>query len=167
MAAVIKKIIAVVVSNPKVLKTIGGIILGIIIIICMPIATVIGIFNGDIKIDTDRLTQMIEENMTDEEKEETKHINDTMCEIESQMLTEGYTQERVEEAQVLYMVMLEEQSTQDGFVETLVGCFATEQTDEQLIQNVNQVFGLELRVEEFREIMNGIVNDLETEELSC
>lgn len=156
MAAVIKKIIAVIVSNPKVLKTIGGIILGILIIICMPIAAVIGIFNGDINIDLDRLSQMIEENMTDEEQEKIQHINDTMSGIESQMIAGGYPQERVQEAQLLYMLTLEEQSTQDGFIETLVGCFEAEQTDEQLVQNVNQAFGLEFSVEEFSEIMNGI-----------
>lgn len=156
MAAVIKKIIAVVVSNPKVLKTIGGIILGIIIIICMPIAAVIGIFNGDINIDVDRLSELIEENMTEEEQTRIQHINDTMYGIESQMIAGGYTQERVQEAQILYMLALEEQSTAEGFIETLVGCFSAEQTDEQLMQNVNQTFGLELSVDEFSEIMNGI-----------
>lgn len=156
VVAALKKLAVTVVSNPKVLKTIGGIILGIIIIICMPIAAVIGIFNGDINIDVDRLSQMIEENMTAEERERIQHINDTMYGIESQMNAGGYTQERVQEAQILYMLVLEEQSTEEGFIETLVGCFGAEQTDEQLVQNVNQAFGLELSVEEFSEIMNGI-----------
>ena len=156
MAAVIKKIIVALASNPKVLKTIGGIILGIIIIICLPIAAVIGIFNGDINIDTDRLTQMIEENMTSEEREKIRLINDTMDGIENQMLAKGYTQERVQEAQLLYMMALEEQSTEPAFVETLVGCFSMEQTDEQLVQSVNQTFGIALSTEEFSQIMNGI-----------
>lgn len=156
VVAALKKIAAALLTNPKVLKTIGGIILGIIIIICMPIATVIGIFNGDINIDVDRLSQMIEENMTAEEQARIQHINDTMFGIESEMLAGGYTQERVQEAQILYMLALEEQSAQDGFIETLVGCFAAEQTDEQLVQSINQTFGLELNAEEFSEIMNGI-----------
>ena len=86
VVAALKKIAAALLTNPKVLKTIGGIILGIIIIICMPIATVIGIFNGDINIDVDRLSQMIEENMTAEEQARIQHINDTMFGIESEML---------------------------------------------------------------------------------
>ena len=39
VVAALKKIAAALLTNPKVLKTIGGIILGIIIIICMPIAS--------------------------------------------------------------------------------------------------------------------------------
>lgn len=159
MSAVIKKIIVALASNPKVLKTIGGIILGILIIICMPIAAVIGIFNGDINIDTDRLSQILEENMTSEERERIRHINDTMAGIENEMLAEGYPEVRVQEAQLLYMMALEEQSAEPEFVETLVGCFSIEQTDEQLIQSVNQTFGIALSTEEFSEIMNGVRNE--------
>lgn len=163
VVAALKKLAVAVVSNPKVLKTICGIILGIIIIVIMPILVVLGIFNGDIQIDTDRLAQMIEENMTDEEQENIRHINDIMYGIESQMISEGYPNDRVNEAQLLYMFALEEKSTEEGFIESLVGCFAMEQTDEQLIQNVNQTFGLELSVEEFRQIMED-VTQVETEE---
>lgn len=163
VVAALKKLAVAVVSNPKVLKKIGGIILGVIIIIVMPLAVVIGIFRGDIDIDTDRLAQLIEENLTDEEQESIQHINDTMYGIENRMIHEGYTKDRVNEAQLLYMLALEEQSTEEGFIESLVGCFAMEQTDEQLIQNVNQTFGLELSVEEFRQIMED-VTQVETEE---
>ena len=156
VVAALKKVAAALLTNPKVLKAIGGIILGILIIVCMPIAAVIGIFNGDINIDVDRLTQMIEENLTEEERDRIQHINDTMYGIESQMIAGGYTQEQVQEAQLLYMIALEEQSEAEGFIETLVGCFTAEQTDEQLVQNVNQTFGLNLNVEEFSQIMNGI-----------
>lgn len=59
VAAALKKIAVAILTNPKVLKTIGGIVLGIIIIIIMPIVAVVSIFNGDINIDTDRLQTMV------------------------------------------------------------------------------------------------------------
>lgn len=62
VAAALKKIAVALLTNPKVLKTIGGIVLGIIIIIIMPIIAIVSIFNGSIEIDTDRLQTMVVEN---------------------------------------------------------------------------------------------------------
>ena len=68
VAAVLKKIAVYIFTDKKALKTVGGIVLGIIITIIMPIATVIGIFNGNINIDTDRLQTMVVQNLSAEEK---------------------------------------------------------------------------------------------------
>lgn len=46
------------------------------------------------------------------------------------------------------------QEQQPGFVAKLVGCFADGQTDEQLIAEVNAVFGTDLDPEDFSAIMN-------------
>ena len=59
VAAALKKLSAVVLSDNNNLKTAVGIIIGIIVIIVMPIAAVLSIFSGDMNIDTDRLQQMI------------------------------------------------------------------------------------------------------------
>lgn len=42
-------------------QLIGGIILGIIIVIIMPVIAVISIFNGDINLNTDELQQIVEQ----------------------------------------------------------------------------------------------------------
>ena len=55
VAAALKKIAVSLLTNPKILKTVLGIVLGIIIIIIMPIVAIVSIFNGSIEIDTDRL----------------------------------------------------------------------------------------------------------------
>jgi len=52
VAAALKKIAVALLTNPKVLKTVLGIVLGIIIIIIMPIVAIVSIFNGSIEIDT-------------------------------------------------------------------------------------------------------------------
>lgn len=52
VGAALKKIAVALLGNPKVLKTIGGIVLGLIIIIVMPVVAIVSIFNGDIEIDT-------------------------------------------------------------------------------------------------------------------
>ena len=152
----LKKLAVAVASNPKILKKIGGIILGIVIIIAMPAVAVIGIFSGNIHMDTDRLQVLVEERMSEEEKAKLQTINDTMISIEEKMTEAGYSSARVKEAQVLYILALMESATQDDFVDNLVSCFAEEQTDEQLIANVNSTFGTQISVDEFCNVMNEI-----------
>ena len=49
VASALKKIAVGLLTDPKVFKTIGGIVLGIIIIIAMPVIAVISFFDGDIE----------------------------------------------------------------------------------------------------------------------
>ena len=152
VAAALKKIAVALLSNPKVLKTIGGIVLGIIIIIIMPIVAVVSIFNGDINIDTDRLQQMVVQNMSAEERAKLQLVEDTMYAIEDEMTAAGFT-DRVREAQVLYVIVLSDHAEEPGFVSKLVSCFAADQTDEQLIAAVNAAFGTNIKAEEFTTLM--------------
>ena len=61
VAAALKKIAVYILTDKKALKVVGGIILGIIIFIIMPIVALLGIFTGSVGIDTDRLHEMIAE----------------------------------------------------------------------------------------------------------
>ena len=155
VAAALKKIAVAILTNPKVLKTIGGIVLGIIIIIIMPIVAVVSIFNGDIEIDTDRLQTMVVENLSAEEQQKLQFVEDTMYSIEDEMKTAGFGG-RVKEAQVLYVLALSDYASEDGFIPKLVGCFAEDQTDAQLISAVNSAFGTQLTAEDFGKIMGNI-----------
>lgn len=155
VAAALKKLSAVVLSDKNNLKTAVGIIIGIIVIIVMPIAAVLSIFSGDINIDTDRLQQMITESLTSEEEDNLKFIEDTMLSLDKKMTDAGF-RDRVKEAQVLYVLALSDYSKEDGFTDKLVGCFAADQTDEQLILAVNEAFGTDINSEDFTKIMNDI-----------
>ena len=155
VAAALKKLSAVVLSDKKKLKTAVGIIIGIIVIIVMPIAAVLSIFSGDMNIDTDRLQQMITESLTSEEEDNLKFIEDTMLILDEKMTAAGFPN-RVKEAQVLYVLALSDYSREDGFTDKLVGCFAADQTDEQLISAVNETFGTDIKSEDFTKIMNDI-----------
>ncbi len=66
IGAALKKIAVALLTDKKVLKTIGGIILGIIIIVVMPIIAVVSVFNGIMYIDTDNFNQSIQENISAE-----------------------------------------------------------------------------------------------------
>lgn len=82
IGAALKKIAVYVFTDKKALKTVGGIVLCIVIIIIMPIVAVVSIFNGSIEIDTDRLQTMVIQNLSDEEKNKLQFVEDTMLDIE-------------------------------------------------------------------------------------
>ena len=155
VAAALKKLSAVVLSDKNNLKTAVGIIIGIIVIIVMPIAAVLSIFSGDMNIDTDRLQQMITESLTSEEEDNLKFIEDTMLTLDEKMTAAGFPN-RVKEAQVLYVLALSDYSREDGFTDKLVDCFAANQTDEQLILAVNETFGTDINSEDFTKVINDI-----------
>lgn len=156
VAAAIKKLAVVLASDPKVLKKIGGIILGILIIIVMPIGVVLGICTGEIQIDVNRFQEILSENLTEEQREQLVQIDHTMENITNEMTVAGFEEIRIQEAGVLYLFSLTDKTSEADFVSRFVGCFASEQTDEQLIQNVNQTFGTDTSVEDFRAMMDGV-----------
>lgn len=155
VAAALKKLSAIVLSDKNNLKTVVGIVIGIIVIIVMPIAAVLSIFSGDMNIDTDRLQQMITESLTSEEEDNLKFIEDTMLSLDEKMTDAGF-HDRVKEAQVLYVLALSDYSREDGFTDKLVDCFADNQTDEQLILAVNEAFGTDINSKNFTKVMNDI-----------
>ena len=79
-----------------------------------------------------------------------------MLEIEDKMLDAGFDQQRVKEAQVLYVLALSDYAEEAGFVDKLVGCFADGQSDAQLISAVNAAFGTNLSAEDFTKVMSAI-----------
>lgn len=156
VAAALKKIAVAVLTDKKLRRTVLGIVLGVIIIIIMPVAAVISLFNGDIEIDTDRLQTLVVENLSAEEKAKLQAVENTMYAIEDEMKAAGFTAEKAKEAQVLYVLVLSDYAEQTDFVSKLAGCFAEDQTDEQLITAVNSAFGTELKTEDYSKIMNSI-----------
>ena len=156
VAAFLKQIAASLLTNKKVLKFIGGVILGIVIIVCIPIYTVVGIFSGDITIDLDRFQELLEQNMSAEDEAMLRQVEQTMIAIEDAMTAAGYPSQRVTEAQVLYVLALSDYASQPGFVDKLTGCFTPEQTDANLISSINEAFGTNLLTLDFTTIMESI-----------
>lgn len=90
VAAALKKIAVALLTNKKTLKVIGGIVLGIIIIIIMPVVAIISIFNGGIEIDTNQLQQMVVQNLSAEEQAKLQFVENTMYAIEDGMTAAGF-----------------------------------------------------------------------------
>lgn len=85
VAAALKKIVVAILTDKKARKVVLGIILGILIILVMPLAAIIAIFNGDINIDTNRLQTLVVQNLSAEEQAKLQRVEDLMYEIEDRM----------------------------------------------------------------------------------
>lgn len=148
VAAALKKIAVYILTDKKALKVVGGIVLGIIIIIIMPIVAIIGIFTGSVEIDIGHLHEMIQENQS--------ASMETWNMIETSMTDAGYSTLRIKEAEVLFVYALYDKTSEDNFADRLVGCFTAEQTDEELINAVNSEFDTDISAKEFTDMMSSI-----------
>lgn len=155
VAAIFKKIAAYCLTNKKVLKVIGGVVLGIVIIIMMPVIVVLSVFSGGFDFQTASLQENIVGNISPEEESKFGNVESLTNSIETEMTAAGYSAARVKEAQVIYTLALSQQS-KENLVSKLVDCFAADQTDEQLVDKVNSTFGTKLVANEFKNVMDGI-----------
>jgi hypothetical protein len=156
VVVIVKKAAVAIATNPKARKVACGIIIGAVLILLTPIGVVLELFNGNIEVDTDRLYQMVSESITPQQRADLQHIADTVSAITTAMTTAGYPNSRVAEAHVLYTMALTDHSREDGFVDRLVSCFAPEQTDAQLVAEVNRVFNTAISREQFENIMGRV-----------
>lgn len=145
VGAALKKVATYILTDKKALKTVG-IILGIVIvIIIMPIIALLGIFNGMVDIDTDRLHQLIQDNQS--------AMIENWTKVETAMTNAGYDSMRIQEAQTLYVFALYDHADESGFVAKFVDCFSAGQTDADLIGKINSAFGTSIEVQDFTNAM--------------
>lgn len=145
VGAALKKVATYILTDKKALKVVGMIIGIVIVIIIMPIIALIGLFSGTVDIDTDRLHQMIQENQS--------QMAENWTAVETAMTNAGHDSMRIQEAQTLYVFALYDFADESGFATKFVDCFETEQTDAELIENVNSAFGTNIVVQDFTNAM--------------
>ena len=155
VAAALKKVAAAVLTDKKAGKTVAGVVLGVILIVIFPIVGVTGSLGSLGKVDAAQLQAILAENLSEQEIAKVQTFEDTMRGIESAMTEAGFAA-RTREAQAIYALLLSDYADDSGMIEKLVGCFSAEQTDEQLLANVNAAFGMEIPSEDFTRIMQTV-----------
>ena len=155
IGAALKKIAVALLTDKKVLKTLGMAILVLIVALLLPLMAMMAILSGDIELDTGELMDRIEANLSASDLAMLTTIQDTMDGIET-ALTDAEMPSRVREAQALYIMALYDKSASSNFVSRLVSCFWENQTDTQLINAVNSEFGTNIAVEEFSRVAQNL-----------
>ena len=154
VAAALKKIAVALLSNKKARNKICIFILTCTVAIFMPIAAVLALFNGKVEFTPDQLV-IIADNLDAEEIAKLTTVQDTLDAIEDAM-EDADMHDRYEEAQALYLLALYDYSDEKDFVERLVGCFEEDQSDYELIDNVNDEFDCNIKPEEYVKVVSGI-----------
>lgn len=155
IGAALKKVLIAILSDPKVAKKVGMIILVLVVALILPIAGLVAVLSGDVELDANALQQRIIANLSDEDRAMLQNIEDTMNSINTAFI-EAEMPSRAGEAQALYIMALYDKSSQTDFVSRLVSCFQDGQTDAQLIAAVNAEFGTSIVVEEFTHVAQNI-----------
>lgn len=153
LGAALKKIAVALLSDPKTLKKVVGIVLTLLVAIIMPIAAVIAIFSTDFEIDVPEFQRLAIQNLTPEQRADLQFIEDTGNEIQAALTARGQ-EKRLKEALVLFLFALGDFAHEPDFVTKLAGCFVEGQTHAELIAAVNTAFGTNIDPEDFEKIMS-------------
>ena len=86
--------------------------------------------------------------------------NSVLTQLQEALKEAGFGFEEFRKAQALYWLALSPYAEEADFIEKLVGCFAPEQTNEELVTNVNAAFGTDIDPEEFTEILATTASDM-------
>ena len=153
LGAALKKIAVALLSDPKTLKKVGGIVLTLLVAVIMPIAAVIAIFSTDFEIDVPEFQRLAIQNLPPEQRADLQFIEDTGNEIQAALTARGQ-EKRLKEALVLFLFALGDFAHEPGFAEKLAGCFVEGQTHAELIAAVNAAFGTDIDPGDFEKIMS-------------
>jgi len=163
MSVIIKKLLLAVFTDKKALKTVGGILLGIVVLIMMPIGALTALLSGGITIDPGELKQEVAEQMSGDNMAGGERLSEKLSEISEAMEAAGFA-EYVKPAQNISIVFLSDRLETDGFAETLAGCFQSGQTTESFLTVVNVTFGVEIAKEELTAVAGDLAIEPETGE---
>ena len=159
---IIKKLLLALLTDKKLRKTIGGILLGLVVLIMMPIGAVIALLNSEVVIDPEVLKQEVQAQMSGENMAGGELLSAKLSEISAAMEEAGFA-EFVKPAQNISVVFLSDRLKEEGFAETLAGCFQPGQTTESFLSVVNVTFGVEITAEELTAVAGDLTIEPETE----
>ena len=154
VAAALKKIAVAILTDKDTLKKVCTFIASVFALLFMPLAAILALFQGDIEF-TPEMLEEIAADIDPEELEKLTKVQETVDSIDLAMDEAGMS-ERAEEAELLYMLALYDCSDEEDFAQRLTDCFEEDQSDYDLIDNVNEEFGTDIDPAEFVMVMSGI-----------
>lgn len=136
---ILKKVGSAILSDKKGRKTLLWVILTILCLLLMPIFALLAIFGGGLNISYDNVNTIISQQQIVAET--------TLNDIETEMTSIGIESQRIEEAQAIYSFALWSYTNEDNFVYRFTHCYELEQTDDELIEKINNEFGTSITTE--------------------
>ena len=160
LGAALKKIAVALLADRRNWEKIGALLLAVVLLILLPVLSVEAIFQGDFDWDSPKLVSAVLEDLDVESLSFLENSNSVLIQLQEALKEAGFGFEGFRKAQALYWLTLSPFSEESDFIEKLVGCFAPNQSDEQLIGKVNAIFGTDIDPEEFTEILATTASDM-------
>ena len=130
-AAALKKLAAAAVNDKRVAKTIGGIALGTVFIMIIPILAIIAIFQGGAQLDFTALAAQAQ-------SEQLAYFEQVMLAIEDEITAQGLQADPLR-AQVIFLCALQGREQEEGFYQQYIACFVEGQ---DVFLGVSEAFGV-------------------------
>ena len=160
LGAALKKIAVALLTDRKNWEKIGAVLLAVVLLVLLPVLSVEAIFQGDFDWDSPELVSAVLEDLDMESLGFLENSNSVLSQLQEALKEAGFGFEEFRKAQALYWLALSPYAEEADFIEKLVGCFAPNQSDEQLIGKVNAFFGTDIDPEEFSQILATTASDM-------
>lgn len=153
VGAALKKVIVSILLDKRNWEKIACLLLAVFMMVIFPVVALAAAVSAEgMEFNDPAIVAEVINNLTPEQIEELQFVEDTVLGIHLAMADR--TPQQVKAAEVLYILALYDRAREPDFIEKLTGCFAEDQTDEQLIAEVNTAFGTNLDPDDFSAIMN-------------
>ena len=141
-------------------EKIGAVLLAVVLLVLLPVLSVEAIFQADMDWDSPELVSAVLEDLDVESLGFLETSNSVLTQLQEALKEASFGFEEFRKAQALYWLALSPYAEEDDFVQKLVGCFAPDQTNEELVANVNAAFGTDIDPEEFEKILATTASDM-------
>jgi len=131
IAAALKKLAVTAATDKKIAKTIGGIVLGAVFIMIIPILAIIAIFQGGAELDFTALAAQAR-------NEQLAYFEQIMLSIEDEISAQDLRIDPLR-AQMIFICALRGRENEDDFYTNYIGCFADSQ---DVFLGVSETFGV-------------------------
>ncbi len=160
LGAALKKIAVALLSDRRNWEKIAVALFAVLLLFLLPILSVEAIFQADIDWDSPELVSAVLEELDVGSLGFLESSNSVLTQLQEALKAAGFGFDEFRKAQALYWLALSPFSEEPNFIEKLVGCFAPDQTNEELVANVNAAFGTNIDPEEFEKILATTASDM-------
>ena len=160
LGAALKKIAVALLTDRRNWEKLAVALFAVLLLFLLPILSVEAIFQADMDWDSPELVSTVLEELDVGSLGFLESSNSVLTQLQEALKAAGFGFEEFRKAQALYWLALSPYAEEADFIEKLVGCFAPEQTNEELVANVNAAFGTDIDPEEFEKILATTASDM-------
>ena len=160
LGAALKKIAVALLTDRRNWEKIAVAVFAVTLLFLLPVLSVLAVFQGDFDWDSPELVSAVVQGLDVGSLGFLEGTNSVLAQLQEALKDAGLGFDEFRKAQALYWLALSPFGEDENFIPKLVGCFAPDQTNEELIANVNTAFGTDIDPAEFEKILATTASDM-------